>query len=105
MNPAVEERIRTRAYELWEAEGRPGGREVEHWLQAAQEVAAEDGGGVGETPAPAPVRRTRSASGSGTARRTAKVAPSAAAPAATARPATGRARTTTKTTRKNGSVS
>lgn len=41
MNTAIEERIRSRAYELWEAEGRPEGREVDHWLQAAQEVAAE----------------------------------------------------------------
>ncbi|TMD94022.1 MAG: DUF2934 domain-containing protein [Chloroflexi bacterium] len=39
MNTAIEERIRTRAYEIWEAEGRPLGREVEHWLQAAQELA------------------------------------------------------------------
>jgi hypothetical protein len=41
MNRAIEERIRTRAYELWEAEGRPEGREVDHWLRAAQELAAE----------------------------------------------------------------
>ena len=41
MNTAIEERIRTRAYELWEAEGRPEGREVDHWLQAAQGLAAE----------------------------------------------------------------
>jgi Protein of unknown function (DUF2934) len=100
MNPAVEERIRTRAYELWEAEGRPGGREVEHWLQAAQEVAAEDGGGGGATPdspAPAPVPRPRGASGGATARRTTKAAPPAAAPQASARPATGRTRATKKT--------
>ena len=42
MNTAIEERIRHRAYELWEAEGRPEGHEVDHWLRAAQEVAAEE---------------------------------------------------------------
>ena len=41
MNTAIEERIRSRAYELWESEGRPEGREVDHWLRAAQELAAE----------------------------------------------------------------
>ena len=40
MNTAIEERIRTRAYELWEAEGRPDGREIDHWLQAVHDVAA-----------------------------------------------------------------
>lgn len=32
------ERIRQRAYELWEADGQPEGRELEHWLQAEQEL-------------------------------------------------------------------
>jgi Protein of unknown function (DUF2934) len=41
MNTAIEDRIRNRAYELWEAEGRPEGREVDHWLRAAQEVSGE----------------------------------------------------------------
>jgi Protein of unknown function (DUF2934) len=35
----VRERIRRRAYELWESEGRPEGREHTHWLQAEQEIA------------------------------------------------------------------
>ena len=33
------ERIRQRAYEIWEREGRPEGREQEHWEQAEREVA------------------------------------------------------------------
>jgi Protein of unknown function (DUF2934) len=33
------ERVRLRAYELWESEGRPAGREYDHWLQAEREVA------------------------------------------------------------------
>lgn len=31
-----EERIRRRAHEIWEREGRPEGREREHWDQAVQ---------------------------------------------------------------------
>lgn len=37
-----EERIRQRAYEIWEREGRPEGREQEHWTRACQEIASED---------------------------------------------------------------
>jgi len=29
--------IRTRAYAIWEAEGRPNGRDLDHWLQAEAE--------------------------------------------------------------------
>ncbi|AZO41512.1 DUF2934 domain-containing protein [Mesorhizobium sp. M7D.F.Ca.US.005.01.1.1] len=36
-----EERIKRRAYEIWEREGRPAGREEEHWDQAVQEIEAE----------------------------------------------------------------
>ena len=35
----VYERIQRRAYELWESEGRPTGREHAHWLQAETEIA------------------------------------------------------------------
>lgn len=34
----LEEKIRQLAYELWEHEGRPGGRDREHWLQAEAEI-------------------------------------------------------------------
>jgi Protein of unknown function (DUF2934) len=33
-----QERIRTRAYYLWEKEGRPEGRAPEHWCRAEQET-------------------------------------------------------------------
>ncbi|EYD78083.1 Acyl-CoA dehydrogenase [Rubellimicrobium mesophilum DSM 19309] len=36
-----EERIRERAYRLWEQEGRPHGRHEDHWHQASQEVGDE----------------------------------------------------------------
>jgi hypothetical protein len=32
------ERIQRRAYQLWESEGRPAGREHAHWLQAENEI-------------------------------------------------------------------
>jgi hypothetical protein len=68
MNTAIEERIRNRAYELWEAEGRPEGREIDHWLQAVQELALERSAvGVASSPRP---RRTRSTAGTATAKRT-----------------------------------
>ena len=35
----IHERIQRRAYELWESEGRPAGREHANWLQAESEVA------------------------------------------------------------------
>ena len=41
MDQNVERRIRDRAYSIWEEEGRPEGRDVDHWLRAAQEIAAE----------------------------------------------------------------
>lgn len=47
-----EERIRRRAYHLWESEGKPEGRAVEYWERAAELVAMEDSGNPGQTPNP-----------------------------------------------------
>ncbi len=30
--------VRKRAYEIWESEGRPHGRHIDHWLQAESEL-------------------------------------------------------------------
>jgi hypothetical protein len=38
-DPTLEEKIRSRAYRLWEDEGRPDGRHQEHWSAAEREVA------------------------------------------------------------------
>jgi hypothetical protein len=35
------ERMRIRAHQIWEREGRPHGREHEHWAEAARELAEE----------------------------------------------------------------
>ncbi|HEV7310331.1 DUF2934 domain-containing protein [Ensifer sp.] len=37
-----EERIRRRAYAIWEKEGQPVGEEMRHWEQARREIEAED---------------------------------------------------------------
>jgi len=37
-----EERVRQRAYELWESAGRPDDKATEHWLQAEAEISAEE---------------------------------------------------------------
>jgi hypothetical protein len=39
-----EERIRRRAYDIWEREGRPEGRQEGHWAQACREIATEEDG-------------------------------------------------------------
>lgn len=38
----LDERIKRRAYEIWEREGRPEGREADHWKLASEEIAIED---------------------------------------------------------------
>lgn len=38
-----EQRIRERARQLWEHEGRPEGRAEDHWFQAKEIVALEEG--------------------------------------------------------------
>lgn len=38
------EEISQRARQIWEREGRPEGRDVEHWLQAEEELRRESQG-------------------------------------------------------------
>lgn len=33
------EKIRLRAFQIWEAEGRPEGRDMEHWVRAENELS------------------------------------------------------------------
>ena len=37
----VEEQVRARAWAIWDSEGRPDGKDVDHWRRAEQEIAAE----------------------------------------------------------------
>jgi hypothetical protein len=39
-----QQRVRARAYELWEQEGRPEGRDQIHWSQAEQELQNKEAG-------------------------------------------------------------
>lgn len=58
MDPRIEEKIRQRAYEIWEREGRPAGRAEEHWRQACLEIGLEghsgnpEGAEAGDTHSP-----------------------------------------------------
>ncbi|MBV9785134.1 MAG: DUF2934 domain-containing protein [Acidisphaera sp.] len=47
----IEELIRQRAYEIWESEGRPHGRDQAHWERARREI----GEAAGQNPVEAPV--------------------------------------------------
>jgi hypothetical protein len=41
MDAEIERRVRERAYAIWEQEGRPHGRDREHWERAHRAVADE----------------------------------------------------------------
>jgi hypothetical protein len=41
-----EEAIRQRSYAIWEREGRPQGKAMEHWLRAKTELELELGGAL-----------------------------------------------------------
>jgi hypothetical protein len=47
---AHQQRIRERAYHLWNAEGRPAGRETEFWERARELVGIEESPGAGQIP-------------------------------------------------------
>ena len=44
MSNEKDQRIRIRAHELWEREGRPDGKEQDHWLEASRQIEAEVSG-------------------------------------------------------------
>ncbi|MDX5351104.1 MAG: DUF2934 domain-containing protein [Paracoccaceae bacterium] len=46
MEQTETERIRQRAYAIWEDAGRPAGRADEHWQQAQADLAAQDAYGL-----------------------------------------------------------
>jgi hypothetical protein len=41
MDTTVEDRIRARAYELWESDGCPQGRDLDYWSMAEREILEE----------------------------------------------------------------
>lgn len=52
-DPARDERIKQRAYHLWEADGSPHGRDAEYWERARELVGMEASTGFGQLPNPA----------------------------------------------------
>lgn len=50
----LEDRIRERAYHIWEASGRPFGRDQEFWQQACELIATDH-----DKPVAEPARRQR----------------------------------------------
>ena len=58
----LQSKIRERAYQLWEQEGRLHGRDLDHWLRAERAVTGE-GGAAASRP-----RKTASRAGKGQGR-------------------------------------
>jgi hypothetical protein len=52
IDPDREQRVRERAYHLWEADGKPHGRDVEYWERARELVGMEESAGSGQLPNP-----------------------------------------------------
>lgn len=85
MDSDKEARIRERAYEIWVREGRPHGRDAEHWRKAEAEITAgEQAAATSKPPADVPGD-----------------APLAPGPAAGAAPTLRRRRTTAKSAQAN----
>ncbi len=51
-NSAREERIREKAYALWEADGRPPGNDLEYWERARELIGMQESAGAGQLPVP-----------------------------------------------------
>ncbi|MFC3630691.1 DUF2934 domain-containing protein [Paracoccus angustae] len=75
-----QERIRQRAHEIWESEGRPEGRDAEHWNRAEEELKNRTGddqpAGDAESQPARAARSGRSAKAPGTGRKTKASSPS-----------------------------
>ena len=52
VDPEREQRVRERAYLMWEADGKPHGRDVEYWERARELVGMEESAGSGLLPNP-----------------------------------------------------
>jgi hypothetical protein len=58
MEQALEQRIRQRAYEIWDAVGRPEGTSHLHWLAAEREVLAASSFGTSTARSKATANKT-----------------------------------------------
>jgi hypothetical protein len=50
--PEQQQRIAELAYRIWEQQGRPAGRDREHWEQARRELEGDSGNAVLSRPEP-----------------------------------------------------
>lgn len=78
------ERIRRRAHEMWERDGRPEGMHEVHWLQACREIDAEDRSTAQTSTSPRRKKASDEGRVAGTVRRSAKKAVQAVSSAAEA---------------------
>ena len=53
-DPVREERIKHRAYALWQADGEPPGRDLDYWERARELVGMEESVGAGQLAVPSP---------------------------------------------------
>ena len=51
-DPARDQRIRERAYELWQADGGPHGNDLDYWERARELVGMQESGQTGQVPVP-----------------------------------------------------
>lgn len=101
----TERKIRDRAYQLWEANGREEGQDWNFWLQAEKEILGDSTGAVlaePVTPAPAPEQAAAPENKPAAKRKPAAKKTAAAKPKAPAKPRATKASTTTAKT--NGSA-
>lgn len=84
------QRIARRAYEIWEREGCPTGRDAEHWHRAEAEIAREEAEAAQQRPAE---KRTTAAKSAGS---TAKAPAKASAKHKAAKPASEKTKTEKK---------
>jgi Protein of unknown function (DUF2934) len=57
IDPDREQRVRERAYHLWEADGKPHGRDVEYWERARELIGKEESADGDPDPKSTPVAR------------------------------------------------
>ena len=41
-SPGYDEKVRTRAHQIWERKGKPHGEDQSHWMEAEAEIQAEE---------------------------------------------------------------
>jgi hypothetical protein len=70
MHHDTQDLIRARAHQIWEREGRPDGRHIEHWELATAELAAEA----------KPAKKPAALAKAGTGKASKKIEPAAVAP-------------------------